>query len=74
MPEFIAHEDDRLRRKQERLAPAIEAAMARKQFMRALRDDEIPEVRAYGRTVVDSQRPQGTGAGLHIPTETPLKS
>ena len=74
MPEFIAHEDERLRRKQERLAPAIEAAMARKQFMRALRDDEIPEVRAYGRTVVDSQRPQGTGAGLHIPTENPLKS
>jgi len=46
MPEFVEHEDERERQKAERLAPAIEAALARKQFMPAL--DEVPTVTAYG--------------------------
>ena len=71
MPEFKEREDERAHRKRERLAPAIAAALARKQFMRAPSDDEIAEFRAYGRTIVDSGRP-GQGAGLQIPT-APLK-
>jgi len=71
MPEFKEREGERAHRKRERLAPAIAAALARKQFMRAPSDDEIAEFRAYGRTIVDSGRP-GQGAGLQIPT-APLK-
>jgi hypothetical protein len=48
MPEFKAEEEARLRRKDEELAPYIEAAMARKQRMRELTDDEIPVYEAYG--------------------------
>jgi alkanesulfonate monooxygenase SsuD/methylene tetrahydromethanopterin reductase-like flavin-dependent oxidoreductase (luciferase family) len=51
MPEFHEHEAERQRRKQEELAPYIEAAMARKQRMRPLADDEIPVQEAYGNTV-----------------------
>lgn len=46
MPEFVEDEDRREARKAERLAPAIEAAMARKQFLPM--PDDIPAVRAYG--------------------------
>ena len=47
--------------------------MARKQFMPAPSDEEIAEVRAYGRTITEPGRPQGQGAGLAIPTENPAK-
>jgi alkanesulfonate monooxygenase SsuD/methylene tetrahydromethanopterin reductase-like flavin-dependent oxidoreductase (luciferase family) len=70
MPEFKAGEDERERRKRERLAPAIEAALARKQFMRAPTDAEIAEFRAYGRTIVDPGA-QSQSAALPIPTEDP---
>jgi hypothetical protein len=73
MPEFKVEEDERERRKRERLAPAIEAAMARKQFMRPLRDEEIAEMRAYARVIPDQAHPQGQGAGLSIPTQAPVK-
>ncbi len=46
MPEFAAEEADRQRRKQAELAPFIEAALARKQWMQPLADDEIPVVKA----------------------------
>jgi len=46
MPEFVEHEDEREAAKTERLAPAIEAALARKQYMPM--PDEIPFVAAYG--------------------------
>jgi alkanesulfonate monooxygenase SsuD/methylene tetrahydromethanopterin reductase-like flavin-dependent oxidoreductase (luciferase family) len=71
MPEFRAREDERERRKRERLAPAIAAALARKQFMRAPTDDELASFSAYGRTITDPARPQGQGAGLYIPREDP---
>ncbi|MFV0525098.1 MAG: LLM class flavin-dependent oxidoreductase [Acidimicrobiales bacterium] len=48
MPEFVDGEDDRERRKGERLAPVIEAAMARKRWREPAADDEIPTVAAYG--------------------------
>ena len=48
MPEFLERHDARERRKQERLAPYLEKAMARKEWPRELADDEIPVVTPYG--------------------------
>ena len=55
MPEFKAREAERERKKQEALAPYIEAAMARKQFMPQLPDNEIPTFPALGRSVVEGK-------------------
>jgi alkanesulfonate monooxygenase SsuD/methylene tetrahydromethanopterin reductase-like flavin-dependent oxidoreductase (luciferase family) len=51
MPGFHDGEDERQRRKMESLAPFIEAAFARKERLRALGDDEIPEYPAYGLSI-----------------------
>jgi alkanesulfonate monooxygenase SsuD/methylene tetrahydromethanopterin reductase-like flavin-dependent oxidoreductase (luciferase family) len=51
MPEFHEHEAERQRKKAEELAPFVEAAMARKQAMVPLADDDIPVYEAYGNTV-----------------------
>jgi alkanesulfonate monooxygenase SsuD/methylene tetrahydromethanopterin reductase-like flavin-dependent oxidoreductase (luciferase family) len=51
MPEFHEREAERERRKQEALAPYVEAAMARKPRRPAPADHEIPEYEAYGNTV-----------------------
>lgn len=53
MPDFNAGEDRRQREKAERLAPAIEAALARKKFMPPLADADIPSYQAYGRILPD---------------------
>jgi alkanesulfonate monooxygenase SsuD/methylene tetrahydromethanopterin reductase-like flavin-dependent oxidoreductase (luciferase family) len=45
-PEFAAERDEREARKADELAPYIEAALARKNWMRELSDDEIPVVPA----------------------------
>jgi alkanesulfonate monooxygenase SsuD/methylene tetrahydromethanopterin reductase-like flavin-dependent oxidoreductase (luciferase family) len=57
MPEFKEHEAERQKKKAEELAPYVEKAMARKEFMKELADDEIPNVIALGRQIVD----QGDG-------------
>lgn len=54
MPEFHAEEEERERRKAEELAPYIEEAFKRKQYMRPLEDSEIPEFEAYGRVVAET--------------------
>ncbi|MDA0338634.1 MAG: LLM class flavin-dependent oxidoreductase [Proteobacteria bacterium] len=59
MPEFKAREAAREAEKAERLAPAIERAMARKQWMKPLADDEIPTLVALGRQVAEAPRPDG---------------
>lgn len=46
LPEFHDTEQARLDKKQAELAPYLEAAMARKNWMPALADDEIPVVKA----------------------------
>jgi len=46
MPEFKAQVEEREHAKAKRLAPSIEAALARKPKMKQLADDEIPVVRA----------------------------
>ncbi len=44
LPTFQEGREERLARKDEELAPFIEAALARKQYMKPLTDDEIPIV------------------------------
>ncbi|MDZ7727939.1 MAG: hypothetical protein U5Q44_06965 [Dehalococcoidia bacterium] len=51
MPEFKEHEAERLRKKDEELAPYIEAAFKRKAYMRELADEDIPAYPAYGYNV-----------------------
>jgi alkanesulfonate monooxygenase SsuD/methylene tetrahydromethanopterin reductase-like flavin-dependent oxidoreductase (luciferase family) len=46
LPEFIPGRDEREAKKAEELAPYFEKALARKQFMPPLSDDEIPIVKA----------------------------
>jgi alkanesulfonate monooxygenase SsuD/methylene tetrahydromethanopterin reductase-like flavin-dependent oxidoreductase (luciferase family) len=48
MPEFKEEEEARVRRKQEELAPYIEAAMRRKEWTKEMSEDEIPVYPAYG--------------------------
>jgi alkanesulfonate monooxygenase SsuD/methylene tetrahydromethanopterin reductase-like flavin-dependent oxidoreductase (luciferase family) len=57
MPEFHAEEEERQRRKMEELAPYIEAAFRRKQYLTPPVDDEIPEYPAYGLTVAEQKAP-----------------
>ncbi len=56
LPEFEARDAARIERKAERLAPYIEAALARKPRMAPLADDEIPKFGALGRQIVASAR------------------
>jgi alkanesulfonate monooxygenase SsuD/methylene tetrahydromethanopterin reductase-like flavin-dependent oxidoreductase (luciferase family) len=76
LPDFAARADARERRKREELAPFVEQALARKPRMRPLADDEIPELLALGRQIVE-QTPAAPGAvggsgGVSIPLRDPL--
>ncbi|MBI2765028.1 MAG: LLM class flavin-dependent oxidoreductase [Chloroflexi bacterium] len=53
MPEFKEHEQERLRKKDEELAPYVEAAFKRKQWLKPLTDAEITPYAAYGMTVAE---------------------
>jgi alkanesulfonate monooxygenase SsuD/methylene tetrahydromethanopterin reductase-like flavin-dependent oxidoreductase (luciferase family) len=53
MPEFKQRHEENERRKNEELAPYIEAAMARKKWMKPLEDDEIPTLVALGRQIAE---------------------
>ena len=55
MPEFKENEVERERRKAEELAPFIDKAMARKQFMTPLADDAIPVYPALGKEIVEQR-------------------
>lgn len=65
MPEFKAREARRQQEKMEELAPFLEQAMARKRYMKPLKDDEIPEVKALGRRIVE----QSTTPELSKPSD-----
>jgi len=77
MPEFKDKEAKRQREKDAMLAPYIEAAMKRKKFMPALKDDEIPIVESYGlnkKTAVGVSDPQSMndrGGGISVPLFDP---
>ena len=53
MDEFKADEAEREAKKAAELAPFIEAAFARKHYMRPLADAEIPRFEAYGNLVAE---------------------
>jgi alkanesulfonate monooxygenase SsuD/methylene tetrahydromethanopterin reductase-like flavin-dependent oxidoreductase (luciferase family) len=78
LPDFRDRAEERERRKREELAPHVERALARKQRMRALADDEIPELQALGRQIV-AQLPEqeqtaefGREGGVTVPLRDPL--
>ena len=54
MPEFKQDAAEREQRKMEELAPYLEQAMARKQKMKELADDEIPKIVALGRQIAET--------------------
>ncbi|UXI65933.1 LLM class flavin-dependent oxidoreductase [Tahibacter amnicola] len=56
MPEFRDRHEARASRKAEELAPFIAAALERKQRIDPVKDEEIPEVAALGRRIVDQGR------------------
>ena len=70
MQEFKDGEHERERKKLEQLAPALDAAMARKQKMKPIADEDIPEYRAYGRNVTPAAS-GATGSGIVVPRENP---
>jgi alkanesulfonate monooxygenase SsuD/methylene tetrahydromethanopterin reductase-like flavin-dependent oxidoreductase (luciferase family) len=79
LPEFRDRAEESERRKREELAPYLEKALARKQWMQPLADDEIPEMHALGRRIVE-QLPQDekaasarSGSGLSVPLADPAK-
>ncbi len=79
MPEFKARADERERRKLEELAPYIEKALQRKQWMQPLKDEEIPEIHALGRQIVE-QLPEEeqeatyqSASGLAVPIKDPAE-
>ena len=75
MPEFHEAEEERERRKQEELAPFLEQALARKQYLPPLADDEIPKVVALGRQIVQQLPESPTGlqrqGALSVPLSDP---
>jgi alkanesulfonate monooxygenase SsuD/methylene tetrahydromethanopterin reductase-like flavin-dependent oxidoreductase (luciferase family) len=81
MPEFKEKAAERQKKKMEELAPYLEKAMARKEKMRALKDEEIPNVIALGRQITQEQlndpaaieaRKRFSEQG-HVPLEDPAK-
>lgn len=63
MPEFKEREAERVKRKDEELAPYIEAAMARKEYMKQLSDEEIPTFPALGRSIVEGENDPNKATG-----------
>lgn len=80
MPEFKARHAEREAKKMEELAPYLEAAMQRKKWMKPLADDEIPELLALGRQIVeqaptdDDTTDFGREGGIAVPLRDPAES
>lgn len=80
-PEFSEFEAEREKKKNEELAPFIEKALARKKFMKALTDEEIPNVIALGRQITDegsgavqAEPAQRSGSGISIVRNDPTRA
>jgi len=56
MPEFKEREAAREKEKMEELAPYLKEAMKRKKWMAELKDDEIPNVEALGRQIIEESK------------------
>ena len=81
MPEFKERAEEREEKKREELAPTVEAALARKDWMEPIADDAIPKLEALGRQVVqqlpEEQRREAAtvqgGSGLTVPLSDPAE-
>jgi len=77
MPAFREREERGRAGREERLAPVVERAMARKRMPEPIPDDAIPEIHALGRQIVESggevPAVAETGAGLAVPLRDPVK-
>jgi alkanesulfonate monooxygenase SsuD/methylene tetrahydromethanopterin reductase-like flavin-dependent oxidoreductase (luciferase family) len=58
MPEFKEREAERQKKKDEELAPYVEAAFKRKDYMKELADDEIPITHPYGFDIAEIDESQ----------------
>ncbi len=56
MPEFKERESQREKEKMEELEPYLKQAMKRKKWMAELKDDEIPDVEALGRQIIEASK------------------
>ncbi|GIT33558.1 MAG: hypothetical protein Ct9H300mP3_10890 [Gammaproteobacteria bacterium] len=56
MPEFKERETEGKREKKEELAPYLKEAKKRKKWMAELKDDEIPNVEALGRQIIEEAK------------------
>ncbi|MCG8691939.1 MAG: LLM class flavin-dependent oxidoreductase [Minwuiales bacterium] len=80
MPHFHENEAERQAAKQAELAPYIEQALARKQGMQPLADDEVPPIPPYGKTVIAGSAAEGDKtthhrhADISVPLEDPLEA
>ena len=81
MPPFKAAEAEREAAKDKELAPYIEAALARKQWMRPIDEDEIPTIVALGRQIAAQAKKDMSSDGktadfgrgdLNIPLDDPV--
>jgi hypothetical protein len=70
MGEFKEREAERVKRKAEHLAPYVEAAFKRKQWMQPLADADIPKVVALGRQVAE----QAARTGQPAPAGNPRRA
>ena len=76
MAEFHDEDAARQQKKMAELAPYMEAAMKRKQWMKGLEDDQIPTLLALGRQITEvsqgvAGQAAGGGAAIAIPLEDP---
>ncbi len=55
-PSFKERDPAAVKQKQDELAPYVEAALARKQWMKELADEEIPTFEALGRQIIASEQ------------------
>ena len=56
MPEFKENEEKREKEKMEELAPYLAQAMKRKKWMPQFKDEDIPEVEALGRQIIEQEK------------------
>ena len=79
MPEFKERAEEHERRKLEELAPSFEKAFQRKRWMPPLSDDEIPEIHALGRQIVqqlpetEKEGAYQNASGLAVPLTDPAE-
>ena len=83
MPGFKENEAEREQKKAEELAPYIEAAMARKEWLAEPADEDIPTVQALGRQIVEEGPSEDAaeektiefGRGdIQVPSDDPAKA